>query len=575
MSPVLRPDHLTKAQERLTMVVCLLGWLAIGASALDLSAHGLAHFISSDFLTPYFFCSDLLTGRYPISGWTLSASPFFVPDLVLLGTLLGAFGQNGFAYGLFTLLYYLALFGLIAACVKTVIGRAGPAFLASLVLGSVFLALRFLPGHALYLWWIGAPFCHGGIFLLGFGYLWMLSAGLRRAKIGGIPLGLFGLGLIGLVSDTLFLFQVLLPASVALLLGRRRHAGFARWLKWQSGCALAALLGWQIFKLLCLWQNWFYFTRILRIVPTPSHQWHSVSQFLSALPYLLSHGWAFALLAVCAATWLLSSKHLEPGGGARDGVDRALLDFYRVFCVASLLIMLPLPLLSCLWRDENNIRYLWNWLVFPGFLLALIVAVRWLGERGATRKVREGEDAFASTRDACATRQEHVARFRLRQWPIAAAAVIFLVCFGGALVRLRREPLEFPYPDDVAKLDTILQERGLKFGLAEYWDAKYITALSHAGAELRQIRANGDLYFWDNNAFEYYEPVSNGTLVWPAYQYILTNALDKQAVTHVFGEPVEKQSAGRYQVWIYSETGQRRIRELLEPVVRQKLGRRP
>jgi hypothetical protein len=579
MSPLLHSDHPTKVHKFVTNVVCLLGWLAIGVSALDLSAYGLAHFLNSDFLTPYFFCSDLLTGRYPVSGWTLSASPFFVPDLMLLGGLLGAVGQNGFAYILFTLLYYLALFALIGACVKTVIGRACPSYLASLLFGSIFMGLRFLPGHALYLWWIGAPFCHGGIFLLGFAYLWILTVGLRRGRIGAIPLSLVCLGLIGLISDTLFLFQVLLPCSVALFLGRRPHPPFARWLKWQSGGVLAALSGWQIFKLLCHWQSCFYFTRILRIVPTPSHQWHAVSQFLSALPYLLSHGWAFALLAVCG-TWLLSSKHLEPGEGARDGVDRALLDFYRVFCMASLLIMLPLPLLSCLWRDENNIRYLWNWLVFPGFLLALIVAVRWSSECDATKKVREGEDGpsrtgiFPSTRDGCATRKENGARFRLRQWPIAAAAVIFLVCFGGALVRLRHEPLEFPYPDDVAKLDALLQERGLKFGLAEYWDAKYITALSHSGAELRQIRANGDLYFWDNNAFAYFEPASNGTLVWPAYQYILTNALDQQAVSRVFGEPMEKENAGRYQVWIYSDTGQRRIRELLEPVVRQKLGRR-
>jgi hypothetical protein len=541
MSSVRRPDYSTKANTWLTAAVCLLGCLAVGASALDLSAYGLGQFLSSDFLTPYFFCSDLLTGRYPLSGWTLSASPFFVPDLMFLGGLLGAFGQNGFAYGLFTPLYYLVLFALIGTCVKTVIGRVGPALLVSFLLGSIFLALRFLPGHALYLWWIGAPFCHGGIFLLGFVYLWVLSAGLRWGRIGWISLALFSLGLVGLVSDALFLFQVLLPASVALFLGRRRHPRFARWLKWQIGCVAAALAGWQIFKLLCLWQDWFYFTRILRIVPTPSHQWHAVSQFFSSLPHLLYHGWAFALLAIVAAVILVrsNSSFIDPKENSLGGVDRGLFDFYRIFCAASLLIVLPLPFLSCLWRNENNIRYLWNWLVFTGFFLALAAAVRW-------------------------------SHFRQRLLVVAAA--VFVVCLGCGAGQLRHEPLQFPYPDDVAKLDAVLQRHGLRFGLGEYWDAKYVTVLSHAGAEVRQIRANCDLYFWDNNAFEYYERTSNGTLVWPDYQYILTNALDERATTRVFGEPVGKESAGRYQVWIYSETGQRRIREVLEPVVRQKLG---
>ena len=54
-----------------------------------------------------------------------------------------------------------------------------------------------------------------------------------------------------------------------------------------------------------------------------------------------------------------------------------VLDFYRVFCVASLLIILPLPILSCGWKDTNNVRYLFNWLVLPGFLLTLELAARW------------------------------------------------------------------------------------------------------------------------------------------------------------------------------------------------------
>jgi hypothetical protein len=523
--------------------VCLLGCLAVGVSALDLSAYGLAHFLTSDFLTPYFFCSDLLTTRYPLSGWTLSASPFFVPDLMLLGGLLAGFGQNGFAYGLFTLVYYVVLFGLIGACVKTVIGRAGLAFLVSFMLGNVFLALRFLPGHARHLWWIGAPFCHGGIFLLGFAYLWILSAGLRRGTIGRIPLGLFCLGLIGLISDALFLFQVLLPASVALYFGRRQNVGFASWLKWQIGCAAAALLGWQIFKLLCFWNGWFYFTRILRIPPTPSHLWHTFTQFLLALPYLFQNDWAFALLGAVAATLLFfsKSKKVNLNEDARVGVDSDLLGFYQIFCVASLLIMLPLPILSCLWRDENNVRYVWNWLVIPGFVIALMMAARW-------------------------------SQLQFRWWAMALAASVFLTCLGCGAGRFLQEALRFPYPDDVARLDAILQRRGLKFGLAEYWDASYVNALSHAGAEVRQIKPNCDLYFWDNNAFAYYQRASNGKLVWPAYQYLLANALDEKEVTRAFGEPMAKESAGRYQVWIYSEAGQRRIRESLEPVVQQKLG---
>ena len=522
--------------------ICSLGALALGTSALDLGAYGLVHFLNSDFLTPYFFCLDLLTGHYPLTGWTLSASPFFVPDLTLMAALLRLFGPNGFAYVFFVLIYYLSLTALMGGCIKAVVGRAGPAFLLSLLFGNTFLALRFLPGHAVYLWCIGAPFCHGGIFLLGFAYLWVVSAGLRREKIAALSAGLLILALIGLISDTLLLFQVLLPISIALFLLRNRYAGFGRWFKWQSGCVLGALIGWQIFKLLCLWQSWFYFIRILRIAPTPSHEEHAMNQFFSALPFLLKHTWAFVLLAVLAAAIFLVLKSPSAGRGenAATNVDRGLVDFYKIFTIASLLLTLPLPVLSCLWRDENTVRYLWNWFVFPGFYVALMAAVK-------------------------------VSREHSRVW-LAATTAVFFVCLGCATARLSREPLRFPYPDDVAKLDAVLQRRGMKFGLADYWNAKYVNALSRAGLELRQLRPNGDLYFWDNNAFGYYEGTSEGGLRWPVYDYILTDRLDERALARVFGEPTERESAGHYHIWIYSEPGQQRIQQLLEPIVRQKLG---
>ena len=312
MPPASSPDQARPLPSWIVAAVCLLGLAAVGFSALDLSAHGLAYYINSDFLTPYFFCSDLISGRYPISGWTLSASPYFVPDHLVLSGLLAGFGRTGLAYALFTLVFYPALFVLAGFCVKTAVGRAGPAFVAALLLGNVFLALRLLPGHARCLWWIGAPTCHGGVLLLGFGYLWMLGAGLWRGNVGRLPVGLFFLGFVGLLSDSLFLFQVVLPASVALFLGRRRYPHFMSWLRWQGACGAAALLCTQLFKPLCNVAGWFYFSRIIRVAPTPSNQWHALGQFVSDLPSLLHDNWGFTLPLVAAAVLMFRSLRKMP-----------------------------------------------------------------------------------------------------------------------------------------------------------------------------------------------------------------------------------------------------------------------
>ncbi len=517
--------------------MCLLGLTAIIGGALDLSAYGLAHYVDSDFLTPYFFCADWLSGKHPMSGWTLSASPYFVPDHLVLSSLMSICGPTGFAYALFPAIFYPALFVLAAGCMQTAVGRTAPAAVATLLFGVGFLALRGLPAHSVSLWWLGSPTCHGGVLLLGFAYLWMLGAGLRRGRIGWLPAGLFGVGFAGLLSDTLFLFQVLLPASAVLFLARRRHPDFAPWLRWQGAAGLAALLCAQLFKPICKLAGWFYFSRILRVAPTPAHQWHALQQFVSDVPELLHDHWVFALVGVIAAALAWRAPRGEgrplPGGGVQD--------FYRLFCAASLCVMLPLPILSCGWKDTNNVRYLFNWLVLPGFLLTLELVARWPV---------------------------------LRPRECLAAAAVFLVGGGWAALDLSRQTLAFPYAGQWAVLDTILQRHSLKYGLAQYWDAKTATACSRAGAELRQIRSDGQPYFWDNNAFAYYARGADGKLSWPAYQYILTDGLDDAALARAFGRPQAVETAGNYEVWIYDGEGQRAIRATLEPAVREKLGTR-
>src|SRR5664279_2788940 len=83
-------------------LVVVLGFLALAAAALQLRAFGFARFLNSDFLTPYFFCQELLSGQYPLSGWTFSASPYFVPDLAILTALLATPADSALAYLLYT-----------------------------------------------------------------------------------------------------------------------------------------------------------------------------------------------------------------------------------------------------------------------------------------------------------------------------------------------------------------------------------------------------------------------------------------------------------------------------------------
>ena len=288
------PRHLVRVW---TVVLCLLGLAAVGVSALDLSAYGMAHHLNSDFLTPYFFCSELLSGRYPMSGWTLSASPYFVPDHLLLGGLLAGFGRTGLAYALFTPVFYAALFVLAGFCVKNTVGRTGPALLAGLLFGNGLLALRALPGHALCLWWIGAPCCHGGVLLLGFGYCGRWGWDCAAETSDGCRPGCSLLGLAGMLSDSLFLFQIAaarerrafsLPAVAS---GSSRGGGVGRECAAWRRCSARNFSSRSARR-----PGWFYFSRIIRTAPTPANQWHTLGRFVADLPPLVRDNWGFALL---------------------------------------------------------------------------------------------------------------------------------------------------------------------------------------------------------------------------------------------------------------------------------------
>ncbi len=346
-------------------VICLLGLTALGISALDLSAYGLAHYLNSDFLTPYFFCSDLLSGRYPMSGWTLSASPYFVPDHLVLGGLLAGFGRTGLAYALYTLIFYPTLLVLAGFCVKTAVGRAGPAFVAALLFGNLLLALRVAAGpRAVPSGGSARRPATGAFCCSGFAYLWALGTGgaVRRRNVGWLPAGLFRRG----VRRAVVRQPVPFPGRAA----RRRRAfpragGGTRSLRAGGGgravARAAALLCTQLFKPLC------QLGRMVLLQPHPPRR--SLPRRTSGTPSAGSPPTCRDLLqattgpsrsSVLAAAASLWSR-VTPGGR-----DRPPPRYRRTVSTAACWtstgcsawracsIMLPLPILSCGWRDAEQ-----------------------------------------------------------------------------------------------------------------------------------------------------------------------------------------------------------------------------
>ncbi len=526
----------------------LLGWCSAAALACGLSAGGLAHNLQSDALYPYAFCSELLHGEVPLSGWTISSAPYYFPDDAVLTGLIALCGQaSGSAYGLYVVFVYLALMALAGLCARQVAGGGAP-WVAALLAGHLLLALRALPGHDEYLFWIGIPGCHGGALLVGLAYFWLLGAAVRGGGGGRLAVPLFGVLLAGLISDTLFLFQFLAPAWAALCLLRRRHPGFVRTLRWQVALGLAAFVTSLGLKGIGRTAGWFDYGRMFRYALTPGRMWQAAGQFGADFSdKILPSGWGFLALLAAAGAWAAWSARKSSAAGEDAGNGRgAVRDLYWLACAVSLAVSLPLPILSCHWKNATCARYLLNWTVLPAFLLALTGAAWW--QRAAPR---------GGWRRGAA---------------LAAAAVVFLGCLVVSVRGPGWDRLRLPYPADVAALDAFARDRGLHRGLGLYWNTCYADVLSRDGLKLRQVRANGEPYFWNSNASGYFARDARGRYVWPVYDYVVADLLDPAMLVRLFGEPQEREQVGRYTVWLYPDAeSQRRIRATLQPLVEQQL----
>src|SRR3954466_3478297 len=86
----------------------MLGMASVAALSLSLAARYFQPWLSADYIYPQLFAEDVLSGAYPLAGWTLSSAPYLFPDM-LAAIGLRALGGAGTVLPAYVVCYYLAL----------------------------------------------------------------------------------------------------------------------------------------------------------------------------------------------------------------------------------------------------------------------------------------------------------------------------------------------------------------------------------------------------------------------------------------------------------------------------------
>lgn len=527
------------SRSRLAAAIWILGLGAVGLQALALVARYFQPSLSADYIYPQLFAEDLLAGRYPLSGWTLSSAPYFFPDMAMAAVLrvLGGPGTVLPAYVVFSYVTLAVLAGWsLARCT-----RAGwAAWLGGVALVNALLAWAPVTDHAHYLWLLGTAGFHGGAILLGLANfaLWVGAEenGLSRRRLGVALAVLF----LGAISDTLFLTQAALPLGVGLLARAGwdwRHPRVRDY--GQALVAALALVG--VVRLGLAWGGWFSFSKVIRYAPTPSAISHAAGSFWHDLWATLVPG-AGGLLAMAALALgvaiLLGWRDRRQGGSMS-----ATLKTATGFVLAALAATTLLPVVTAYWRDANHVRYVLPWLVLPGWL-----ALAWLLPR-----IR----GWAEDRRA-----------------LAATGLVWVGLIAVAAPQIRPAALGWPYAERQVQLDDFFTRRGLRHGLGDYWHTHEINTLSHAGVHLFALRPSASAGFWNNNAFWFFQ-AQGDRLTAPDYTFIIADGLDEAALLRRFGEPDGREEAGGLTIWLYTGGNPHRLAQQLEPEVREFLAGRP
>lgn len=479
--------------------------------------------LTSDTLYSICVYEDWFVNGYGVKGWVLPPAPYFFPDMALLFPLFSLLPDYG--YGL--IFFNWILWSGILLCLLSIGRRLGASegwtrlsSLTGMLLFFLFLGsfrLDGLMGYAL------LPTFHTGSLLWGF-VTWALIVRWMQVSPSKYEYFFFLIGTsLMAMSDSLYTVQFLLPAILAVGLCAWLDFAYRRlFLVFPMLSLIAYTLG-LCFLVLGNAMGWFsmpiggggMLIPLIEAGPV-------LIKFLQDMRYFLWSNLHFALwLLVITPLCFFRIYSLGLRIKRKTG-DRHIEPLFFLFLsvVFSLLLTVAAIVISGRWASFAEIRYLQTGLLFP------FVATIWLMQADE-KKISTG----------------------IEYGLLTLVVGLSLVVHGQNLVRLDLQQWKLPYPDYVRHVDYYAAKYQLKYGLSDYWNAKYISAFSRRGLRVNQVTEDIQPQPWINNGnwyrTVYGEPVH--------YDFVITERLNEERMIERWGDPQERINCQGRILFIYKE----------------------
>jgi hypothetical protein len=527
----------------------------------------------SDSLYTVALCRNLLGATWTTTGSHLPAAPYLFPDLPLLLPWVATTSSLPLTF----LGYALAFYLLLASVLARIARESGLSWLEASRLGAcgvVLLLVTHLDRHYHFRAMLMAyPGNHFGAILVGFFLVALVLRHLRRPLGFWRGLAFVAAGGLGAFSDKLLIVQFLAPLGLILL-----ALACLRVINFRKAVVVGLLLGAATASSVGV--RWL-FQRLGFVLLSAENDFslarssHSCRRFLTQFPHLLKGESVLAialplsliLAVVLFVVWRLHTRaarntallRLEPWPAPGDPAvapatgNRAAVLTLALLAVVPLLCNLAAVLGLGLWREEGHQRYLLALFTFPLLLSPLLA--RLIPWRGA-----------ALTRFAAP----------------GLIMVFALLQMGLHLPGLTGKDLRQPYPEVVRALDQLARERGIRYGLADFWLARHAQFLAHEPLHVKAVVPAGCPWLHADAPGDYLSPEFRD-LALPPYQFVVFSHPDgagssawkpsKECILLEYGEPAEKQVAGSCEIWVYNALQSSRLDRFLKGILAQKVRR--
>ena len=525
-----------------------LAWVVMYLFAFELLVN-INHSVSSDLIYIESLYRDIFIADYSITGWLVSKAPYYFPDWVLYSIIRVIAGNYLTSWYIYVFINFILIILFLYLTLRYFYLKEGYEYiLFSLMwgLGLVIILKSSPSGYGPHTFLF--PVYHSGALLNGLiiTLAWLYSFRKKLTNVGNCILIIFLI--ISTMSDLWFVMWFVIPIilTISILvylkkISLKNHLNYL--IITVIGTSLGSVANKFLEKLGYLHfsnvkfgdQQVSYFQNIHHLLGD------IVSLFISS-PLLLVF-FSFNIILTVVNLWMLlvsKSKKKNINNEIENKIEFIALQLVAFISFFGTILAIAVFKIWGGW----NYRYLHPLLIFPWVICGLYVF-----------------EFFKKSKiliKLCII------------IPLITTIYIFTYSFDSSFKSLRRGvPLEWinpPYHQEMSCIDNAAKIYNLKYGVSEYWSAKWISELNRSGLLVNQFDYNINPLHWMNNIEWYRDTTSKKNYV--NYDFIATENTGgdefKKNIKKYIGPPTFEISCGVWNLFVYKNEKGRHLNNFIK-----------